>query len=376
MAWSLSPNERVFLAEKFCLDSSGRHNTLLDAFMLRLRESRKTLPTSLTHMIFHSAALVQLWFQTPPCQFSQTGKCTICNYWAGQHIDGLVESVLASLRLPEPCQTLLIETCGSCLDPRELSENELSTLLAWIEKKSISRVIFETHCATLTSPVLQKIKAALPQKEIFYEIGVESTNPDVLFFSLNKPSSQSNLTSAIERIHGSASRCIANVVFGAPFLSPAEQMEDTANSIRDLFDMGVDYIVLFPVNLKPQTLPAFLSQYSRYNPIPGKLVAELLRTFPAELLPRINIAWFGDHVEEHVTPPHYCKICESKAEMLFSQFNAEDDGSTRMRLLEEICRIDCDCVSSYLLSPVPSGTAGERLDADYTLLEEYLRKDH
>lgn len=374
MAWSLSQGEREFLARKFSLDLSGRRNNLLDTFMLHLREDRETLPSSLTHMIFQSGELVQLWIQTPPCRFSKTGKCTICNYWAGQYIDGLLENVLASLRLPASCRTLLINTCGSCLDSREFPDKELSLLLSWIEKENISRVIFETHWTTLTSPVLKKIQAALHGKEIFYEIGVESTNPDVLFFSLNKPSSLSNLTTVIQRIHSYGAQCIANVVFGAPFLFPEEQVEDAANSIRDLFEMGTDYIVLFPVNLKPHTLPEFLCRRSRYDPIPGKLAAELLRGFPAETLPQINIAWFGEHVEEQVTPPRYCGICGSKSEMLFSRFNTEDDGNARMRLLEEICQIDCGCVSSYLSSVVLGGTAGERLDAHYTLLAEYLAK--
>lgn len=375
MTWILSQEERDKLNQKYQLNSHGHRNAILDSFMLKLRRNRPILSPDYTHSIFQSGDLVQLWFQTNACRFSKSGKCTVCNYWNGQRIEGLLEKILPTIVLPENCRTLLINSCGSCLDSNEMSSYELEVLLDWISRTKVPRVIFETHWTTITNDILKKIRQAIPGKIIFYEIGIESMNPDVLLYSLNKPSSLLDISNILHSIHSYGSQSIVNVLFGAPFLTPAEQAEDTLESIQKLLELKVDYIVVFPINLKPETLPEYLYKRSLYSPVPGKMLAEILIKFPTAVLPRINVAWFGDHKEEKVIPPRYCSVCQEKTRTLFLRYNDETKGDTRRQLLERIQNISCNCVPLYFSQNFLTGTAAERLDFFYSQILEYTEKE-
>ena len=344
----LSFDERQALDNMFDIDFCSGKNRLLDSYMMNKRKNRKKLSPVNTHMAFQRDNYIQVWFQTPPCRYSTRGKCTICNYWNGNRIPNLMRQVLPNLNFPTTGNTFLINTCGSCLDPVELSQNELELLLRWIHERNFKEVIFETHLHTLSENTLCRIRDALPEKKVLYEIGIESVNIDTLFYCLNKSSVLSELPSVIERIHKYRAACVANIVLGAPFLNPEEQIEDAYRSIQYLLEQKVDYLTLFPINVKPQTLPMELYENGEYNLVPTKLLAEILLKIPESELNRINLAWFGDHIEEGVILPVHCEICGRKTVDLLSRFNREDSNPIRKSLLEQIHEIDCDCIRSYM----------------------------
>ena len=241
--------ERNNLQLRFNLNPNTNTNPILDEYMKRIRQKRPMITSDNMYELYHSSDLIQIWFQSPPCRFSQMGKCVMCNYGKGRQIPDLMKTVLQKISIPEDCPTILINTCGSCLDPLEIPEEDLLLLLKWLKQRPTNTVIFETHWTTLNNKVLSLIRSSLPDKKIMYEIGIESTNPDSLLYLLNKPSSLVDVGNIIKTIHNHQAFVIMNVIFGIPFLSPEEQMADAVNSIRDLLNNGSDYIVLFPVNI-------------------------------------------------------------------------------------------------------------------------------
>ena len=346
MQW-LSVEERKALDNTFGIDFSHGKNGLLDAYMIYQRMKRPKLALSNTHSLFQKEGFTLLWFQTPACRYSIRGKCTVCNYWDGHLISGLMNRILPKLKLPDICHTVLINTCGSCLDTFELPMSERLRLLAWLAESNVKRVIFETHLGTLSDENMEQIMIALPEKEIFYEVGAESANIDTLFYCLNKPSVLQSLPSAIERMHRYRATSIVNVMVGAPFLNPYEQIEDARASIEFFLNQQADYITLFPVNIKPHTLAMELYQKKAYHPVPVKLLPEILLKLPESVLNRVNVAWFGDHIEAQVIPPTRCAACGESVSLL-NLFNEEEDNSARKEILERIREIECDCLPSYV----------------------------
>lgn len=365
----LSEEERKDLKLRFDLDPNANVNSILDEYMKRKRKNRPMLTHDKMYELYHNSDLVQLWFQTPPCRFSQMGKCTMCNYWNGRKITGLMKTMLSELSLPEDCQTILINTCGSCLDPLEVPKEDLLLLLNWLKLCPAQKVIFETHWTTLNLKTLNLINSMLSGKKIMYEIGIESTNSDTLFYLLNKPSSLVDIGGIVKKIHQHHASTIMNVIFGAPFLNPEEQVEDAVRSISYLLDNHSDYIVLFPVNIKPHTLFMDLYQRGEYHPVPIRIMADMLLDHFSDKLEKINVAWFGDRSEEGVIPPAYCRICGQRTVYLFQQYNMLETANERKNILQQIRRLECNCNVNYL-SEKKQGNIYDRVIQYYNLIKK------
>lgn len=340
--------ERKKLNALFNIDPINGNNSVLDRYMKAQRKKWPVLPPDKRYEVYQSNELFQLWLQTPPCRFAVAGKCTICNYWKGKRIPNLLQSVLEEVEIPDSCNTILINTCGSCLDPAEISHNELPILLNWLVQSPVSRIIFETHWTTLTPDLLCIIDSHLSEKDVMYEIGLESANPDTLIYLLNKPSSITSISTIIHNIHSHHATCIMNVVFGAPLLTPREQIADVVSSISFLLKHHVDYIVLFPINIKPNTLLMDLYIDGNYQPVPAKIISDILLDHFPENLDRINIAWFGDRRENGVVPPARCNICGQEVVNLFKQYNSSETTQLRRELLERVSLIKCSCTDTFL----------------------------
>lgn len=364
--------EKKSLDSIFNIDSNSGTNTLLDNYMKTIRKARPILAPEKKYELYESDDLMQLWFQTLPCRFSVLGKCTMCNYWNGKYNPDLMQAMVKEIVLPTTCHTLLINTCGSCLDPQEVPPKDLFLLLDWIRQCTAKRIIFETHWSTLSTDTLELVNRIIPDKKIYYEIGIESTNIDTLFYLLNKPSSLINVDTLIKRIHDHNASCIMNVVLGIPFMDPQEQIEDTVSSIQDLLEQHADYIVLFPINIKPHTLLMQLYNNNYYSTVPIKLLAYILLKYFPDKLDRINTAWFGDRHEEGVIPPSSCSICGTPTISLLKKYNREEKNEIRRLILEQIIRIDCDCLDVYLSKSAPGRPYG-RVKNNYTLIRKWMK---
>lgn len=362
--------ERISLNNKYYIES----NTILDSYMKFKRKKRPILLSEKKYELYESDGLIQLWFQTPACRFSTLGKCTMCNYWSGNHITDITKIIASEVKIISQYRTLLINTCGSCLDQNEVSIDDLIYLLDWISHSSVESVIFESHWTTLTDNVLKLINSKLTNQTVYYEMGIESTNYDSLYYFLNKPSSLIDVHALTNRIHSYNAKCIMNVILGVPFLNPEEQLIDAIETIRDLLDNGADYLVIFPINIKPYTLIMDLYKRDEYVRVPAKIISNLLLENFSDSLSKINIAWFGDRLEENVIPPASCIICERDTIDYFKQYNEVDDDKQRQELLKKVSNIRCDCIDQYM-SYKRKGTLFERINQSYDEIIEVIKSE-
>lgn len=369
----LADFDREYIDCKYQLQYSSGNNTFLDLIMTKLRSTRKEILPDNEYSVSIFGKTAHLWIHTPACRYSMQGKCTVCNYWKGRKKEGIIKKVVSEVQLPEYCTALLINTCGSCLDERELYIEEQKYLFQWINELSINSVILETHVTTLTEKAIHLIKECISDKELLFEFGQESTNEEVLYYCLNKPSARINIIPIVERIHRYGAKCIINVLFGTPFLREEEQTIDAVNSIKELFEMGIDFVVLFPINVKPNTLPAFLALHDWYTVVSGWRILDVLQALPEELLPMVDVAWYGEHIEENVIPPYFCEECKAFAIGKLTEYNNSDNERERKSILNEMQSKRCHCENEVINQSLKcADTFKERLDILYTFLKEQL----
>ena len=186
---SLNKMEKELLSNRYGIGkpSEAKNNAFLCGVMKKIRAGR--LPLSPDNAFTYSASgeMGQLWMQTPACKNSKNGTCTVCNYWNGNRISDVVDRVIGADIHFAAEKILLVNTCGSCLDPYELGYPEQAKLLKWLDKVRPEEIILETHLNTLDRDTILKVRELLPNKKVSFEIGVESVSPDVLFYSMNKP---------------------------------------------------------------------------------------------------------------------------------------------------------------------------------------------
>lgn len=367
----LTENERAYLDNKYQLDHMSGNNVLLSLAMQYIRKNRPILDSTNKFSIFETNKLIQIWLQTPACKFSQMGKCTICNYWAGQKIPGLITEMEKFICISQNINTILINTCGSCLDTNELTIDEQESLLQWLSGQAVENIILETHMSTLSEYTVQRVRRMLPHKRLFFEIGLESTDRDVQFYSLNKPFSEKGRSIIIDRLHRYEAECIINVVLGAPFLNEEEQVCDVINSINHLLQEDIDYIMLFPINIKPNTLVWFLYNIGLYDIVDSNMIAEVLDALPEKSLTKVDVAWYGEHRESGVISPYVPNTYKKEFLAILSAYNNSESAIERKQYI----RILREKANGWKLEHrklITEGSFIERLDKAYQLLYEKI----
>lgn len=368
----LSIEEKQRINEKYgLLSGEGQDNRLLSRAMRTLRGRRPVLPPENAFGLFRTADYVQLWIQTEACRHSKAGSCTVCNYWNGRHCPGVIEKLIAQDQLPGDCRTLLLNTCGSCLDPLELFPEEQDRLFSWIARRPFEKIILETHADTLDRETVRRVCGCFRKQEVLFEFGIESSSADILFYCLNKRPPKKSVPEIVETVHESGASCIANILLGAPFLSRQEQVEDAVRTGRALLRQGVDYITLFPVNVKAHTLPCFLRQHQQYDVVRGDMIVDVLARFAANELPRIDVAWYGEHLEEGTVPPYFCPSCQAELPRLLQEYNHRESSPERESILAKIRGLRCICPPDGTETGQPDSFC-DRLERGYGLIQTCL----
>mgnify|MGYP002510008071 CR=1 FL=1 len=369
---SLNAVEKKLLSDRYGIGKSieVQNNAFLCNVMKNIRANRELISpdNAFTYYVYGDLGL--LWIQTPACRNSKHGNCTICNYWNGNRISDVVDKVIGADIYFTDESILLVNTCGSCLDPYELDYPEQEKLLKWLNGVKPEEIILETHIDTLDRNSILRVRELLPDKKVSFEIGVESVSPDVLFYSINKPFSANRVKEKVELIHSINATCIANVLMGPPFLTKEEQIADSVATIKALLEVGVDRLVLFPVNIKPYTLQDLLYKEGVYQQTRADMLIKVLEHIPEDELYKVDISWYGEHVEKDVISPYYCPKCQTSLKSLIFEFvlarTTEDRKSILLKMSEQVCTCKCEIGDYFQMSYY------ERLKTGYDLVRKKI----
>lgn len=273
------------------------------------------------------------------CKFGAQGSCVMCNYGSSKMVTKNEISQLFSVIREHEKQTtsILIGTYGSFFDNHEISSDLFEFILDNLSKISIDIVIFETHYLTLTDDKLQSIQKKLHNKDIVIEVGLESSNYLVQQKCLNKYVDLDKLVLKIDLIHSYGMSVTTNIFLGAPFLTCKEQIDDSLRTVQWAFDNKADNVVIFPANIRKNTLIEYLYKNGHYEKVSGWSLFELIRNVPLAYQNKIFLSWYGDWEDENIVD----KSRDHNDYLLINLFNNylnSNDKENRVKLLEDFLK--------------------------------------
>lgn len=295
----------------------------------------------------------QLYFPSKGCRYA----CTMCNYGFGHPIREA--EILKDLNricdnLPENMENIILESSGSFLDETELPEQLQEKIMKRIAKTSLPQVQIETHYTTITNKKIRKIKKIFESKNIVFELGLESTNPEV-FKIYNKFMDLDELLKTIWMCDRNGIEISLNLIVGAPLLTISERIQDTIDSIYWILENcpKSTSIVLFPLNIKDYTLVRHMYDQERYIPVQDWEFIEVLAKIPEEEIERIYISWWGNrcnefHGEKAIIKPYHCDECHEALMTFYKKFVESQEKTQKTKLIHGISSHKCSCRKKFL----------------------------
>jgi len=308
---------------------------------------------------YFSGTFLEIAFPVPCCNYDKKGFCTMCNYGTGNPItdrNKIKKQLLPILQEYEyRTNSLMIGTNGSIFDSHAFPLDFLCEVLKVVKAFSYKTIIFETHFSTVTLSLLQLIKELLPDKQIFIESGLESSNCIIQKYCYAKVLSLDFVLNKIDLIHTAGIHTYINVILGAPFLNIFDQKQDCLDTTRWILKHNCA-AVIFPLNIKPFTTIEYMYQNQLYTPISLWMLFDVLQNFSARELEYIDIAWYGNRIDEYVEAdcntifPNSCTICSENLQTLFDQYNQLKNGKKRYEIIKrfEKHQEQCSCLNKYL----------------------------
>ena len=310
----------------------------------------------------------QIYFPTSGCRYA----CTMCNYGFRHPIREKemmqeLDTICNYLEKEAQNSIVILEASGSFLDERELTEQLQEKIMKRVAETSIKEVQIETHYRTITTEKVDKIKEIFKSKKITFELGLESTNPEVLKI-YNKAIDLEQLLKIIWLCQKNGVGISLNVMLGAPLLTINEQIVDTISSVNWILrNCPKDTsIVLFPLNIKDYTLIKHMYNQGRYSVVYDWELIEVLKSIPQQELHRIYISWYGNrcnefHGEKAIIKPYHCSKCKNELESFYRSFVESTDAIQKSKLIEDISSFNCQCKMEFL-----SLKESQKLESSYT----------
>lgn len=357
---------------------------ILKTVNLYIRKKRPMFPDEKICSVFQNNQLVELGFLSKRCRNDQSGTCIMCDYGATEQTYSTeqylseMEYVLSSIS-PDT-KRLLLCTNGSFLDEYQIPAGLFRAILKRAAETSISNFEIETHYLDVTPEKLAIIKEELASKSVTIEMGLETINPIYQDRLIMKHIELDRFEKAIRMVQDHGFAVDLNIMFGLPFLTLRELLEDTRNTIIWSHEHGC-HSVVFPINIKPYTLLWHMFQSGVYHPLSSWSFLLLLNSLDKELLSNITLAWYGNREEnygidsDHAVLPKNCPLCVNELSAFYQQFMDDYDENKRKQLLQEyLNHPPCACLNETV-KQLQSSQTGE-FEQRYHSYVDLLRKEY
>jgi radical SAM enzyme (TIGR01210 family) len=359
------------------------NNPFLSQVCAKLRERRPLISNNYNIRIesVNDAPFVNLWFRTRGCRHDHLGGCTMCNYDASPPVSAaeMIEFVrqgLASLDWNDRMM-LLVSPSGSMFDEWEVPAQAREGIFRLVRDVRCRTFVCETRFDTLTEHLIRQYADLFDDRETCIEMGLESANPWILKYCINKSLSLDKFQLIIALLKKHRVVSVANVMLGSAFLSAHEAIQDTVQSVQWALSQGVDRCVLFPAHVKKWTLLEWLWERDLYSPPSLWALVEVLVRLGPHLVPKVTISWYKNYHREserldpiqsmiYLCSPTTCAECRTKVIGLLDQFRNTSD----FRIIQELANFDCDCKRRWKtqLDQIESQPLKERVAQFYEII--------
>ena len=347
-------------------------NRFLDRVCARLKEQRPLVPPTLNYTYrverIAGAPFVTLWFRTRGCWRDHQGGCTMCTYGVSTPVpaDDMIDYVRTGLSLlpDDENMMLLVSPSGSMLDEWEVPAKAREGILRLVRETSCRSYICETRAETITDAKIRQYVEILAGKIACIEVGLESANPWILRFCINKALPLDQYVHSMVVLRKYQVPSIANVIVGSPFLSPKEAIEDAVQTVQWAFSHGTDNCTVFPVHVKRWTLVAWLWDHGLYSPVSLWSLVEVLARLGPTHAQRVTISWYKIYSEKvtegeldpvndlgYLSSVTTCELCHPRVISLLDTYRDTNDFG----VVQELTRMECECKDAWRSSLEATG---------------------
>jgi radical SAM enzyme (TIGR01210 family) len=332
-------------------------NPFLSRVALALRRGRPPFPVgvrwTLQTEVVDARPFVRLWFLTRGCSKDLQGACTMCNYGCGPEVTGedMVAAVAEGLAATDHRGTLLVSPSGSMFDGREVPVPARRAILDLVAGSDFDDVICETRAETVTEELADELAAFQRRRPLTVEMGLESAEPRVLRWCVNKLLAPGAYEQAMARLAARDLPFTTNVCLGAAFLTEAEAIADAVASVGWLADKGAGSTVLFPLLIRDWTVLAHLYRLGRYCPVSLWALVETLMRLGPVAASGVTIAWYRDYAADDISSsgmrvlaaPTTCPRCRPEVVATLDNYRA----TRNFALIRFLDRHPCSCHAAW-----------------------------
>ncbi|HVL48703.1 MAG TPA: archaeosine biosynthesis radical SAM protein RaSEA [Candidatus Thermoplasmatota archaeon] len=264
--------------------------------------------------------------RTRGCRWALGGGCTFCGYVNDSFVrkieaKELITQFTKALASYKGEPILKIYTSGSFFDPYEVAEEAQSAIVALVPG-SVRKLNVEAQAPDVTeSRVAAVAKAKRVDLKLEVGVGLESANPAVARYSVNKEFFLADFEAAAKAAAAHGATLKAYTMVKPPYLTEAEAIEDAVATAR-LAGPHASTVSFNPMNIQKNTLVERLWTRGQYRPPWLWSVVEVLkRAKEATSTPvKSDPVAGGKH-----RGAHNCGTCDDHVLAAIQAFNVSQD---------------------------------------------------
>jgi radical SAM enzyme (TIGR01210 family) len=192
--------------------------------------------------------------RTSGCSHFHRGGCSMCGFNVESNCNVKSEDVIrqfvAGTQKLGQVDFLKVYTSGSFLDPSEIEKGAREAILKHCRDGG-TRILFESRPEYVNDETLADVVSIHDDIEV--ALGLESSNDNVLRYSINKGFTFKDYANAAGTVHSHGGDVRTYVLLKPPFLSEAEAMADSIATMHEAAKMS-ETLSLNPVNVQKGTL--------------------------------------------------------------------------------------------------------------------------
>lgn len=192
--------------------------------------------------------------RTSGCNHFHQGGCSMCGYNiesnCGIKSEDVTKQFLSAVQKLGQVDFLKVYTSGSFLDQKEIGTQAREAILKHCRDGG-TRLLFESRPEFVTEESLEDVTSI--HKDIEVALGLESSNDNVLRYSINKGFAFKDYEQAAGLVHSHGAEVRTYVLLKPPFLSESEAIADSIATMRAAAKMS-ETLSLNPVNVQKGTL--------------------------------------------------------------------------------------------------------------------------
>ncbi len=311
-----------------------------------------------------------IYFESKGCRYDKAGACTMCNFGRGAwYADTeIFDAIKRELDQFKGAPSVFITPAGSFLDDGEVSPVLRRRILNAIVENGTKLFSTESRAEFITEDKIKEIKKIAGEMDIEMGLGLETSNPLIANYCINKISSTEKYTRAVRLLKKYNIEVFTHVLLKPAFVTEREAYEDALQTILWAFSQGSDMVGIGLMNIKKGTLNYWLSERGLYTPPTYWTVLKIIQNVPKDLRNRVTLFGFESSTKMYGMAGN-CDICTQHIKrLLFSYLGTRDES-----VLAAAANYDCECKEAWKQEMQSTATPlTERLPKIYSMIAKEL----